>query len=76
MHSNSRTTRLDTGRRRQTACLPSGGCRGLDGLYVCSTHSGITLAPVLGALGTEEILSGDRPGLLLPFSPDRLMEKA
>ena len=49
---------------------------GLDGLYVCSTHSGITLAPVLGALGTEEILSGDRPELLLPFSPDRLMEKA
>jgi glycine/D-amino acid oxidase-like deaminating enzyme len=41
------------------------------GLYVCVTHSGITLAPALGMLGTQELLDGIRDNLLLPFGPDR-----
>ncbi len=50
-----------------------GRVAGVEGLYVCVTHSGITLAPVLGSCGAAEILGGDRHGLLLPFSPDRLV---
>ena len=43
------------------------------GLYICVTHSGITLAPALGALGADEILTDRRHELLQPFSPDRLI---
>ena len=50
-----------------------GQIEGVAGLYVCVTHSGITLAPVLGALGAREILQGQRDELLLPFMPDRLI---
>ena len=52
-----------------------GALPGLEGLYVCATHSGITLAPALGALGAVEILTGERHQLLQPFSPDRLMSQ-
>jgi glycine/D-amino acid oxidase-like deaminating enzyme len=45
----------------------------VDGLYICATHSGITLAPALGAMGAQEILTGHRHILLLPFAPDRLL---
>lgn len=43
------------------------------GLYMCVTHSGITLAPVLGALGAKEILDMERDHLIHPFAPDRLL---
>jgi glycine/D-amino acid oxidase-like deaminating enzyme len=46
---------------------------GVEGLYISVTHSGITLAPVLGALGAREILGGARDPLLAPFSPNRLL---
>lgn len=46
---------------------------GLAGLYVCVTHSGITLAPALAALGAREIVSGERDPLLAGFSPERLL---
>jgi glycine/D-amino acid oxidase-like deaminating enzyme len=50
-----------------------GALPGLAGLYVCLTHSGMTLAPALGALGAEEILHDERDALLAGYAPDRLM---
>lgn len=50
-----------------------GRINGRKGLYVCVSHSGITLAPALGGLGATEILSGARDPLLSPFGPDRLV---
>ncbi len=49
---------------------------GTDGVYLCVSHSGITLAPVLGALGAEEMLTGKRDDLLLPFGPERLLVRS
>ena len=42
------------------------------GLYLAMTHSGITLAPILGRFGTAEILGAGRDPLLAPYSWDRL----
>jgi glycine/D-amino acid oxidase-like deaminating enzyme len=52
-----------------------GRIQGKRGLYVCVTHSGITLAPALGEFGAREILGGDRDPLLQPFGPDRLLAR-
>jgi glycine/D-amino acid oxidase-like deaminating enzyme len=52
-----------------------GKVAGRPGLYVCVTHSGITLAPALGELGALEILEGERDPLLKPFAPDRLLAR-
>jgi glycine/D-amino acid oxidase-like deaminating enzyme len=45
----------------------------IEGLYVAVTHSGITLAPAIGAFGADEILSDQRNQLLKPYQPDRLI---
>lgn len=50
-----------------------GAVPGLDGLYLCVTHSGVTLAPVLGALGARDITGQGRHALLASFAPDRLL---
>ncbi|MBK0094213.1 FAD-binding oxidoreductase [Erwinia sp. S59] len=44
-------------------------------VYLMFTHSGMTLAPLLGRLGAEEILQGSRSALLHDYSPDRLLGK-
>ena len=44
---------------------------GAEGLYVIATHSGVTLAPVLGALMAEAMISRTTPELLQPFSLER-----
>jgi len=44
---------------------------GAANLYIVATHSGITLAPVLGKLMAEFIDSGSRPEALTPFSLKR-----
>jgi glycine/D-amino acid oxidase-like deaminating enzyme len=44
---------------------------GRTGLYVAVTHSGITLAPVIGRLVAKEILTGKREPLLDPYGVDR-----
>ncbi|MDT7692880.1 MAG: hypothetical protein QOI75_2247 [Pseudonocardiales bacterium] len=44
-------------------------------LYVVATHSGVTLAPLLGTLVAEEILGTPQP-LLAAFRPDRLLDGA
>jgi glycine/D-amino acid oxidase-like deaminating enzyme len=42
--------------------------------YVVVTHSGVTLAPILGALVAAEIVGGGAPSELLgPFRPPRLL---
>ena len=46
---------------------------GIEGLYVAVMHSGITLAPAVGALGANEILNDVRDDLLTPYHPDRVM---
>jgi len=44
---------------------------GAPGLYTVTTHSGVTLAPLLGALAAREI-TGSRPvSELAPYRPDR-----
>jgi glycine/D-amino acid oxidase-like deaminating enzyme len=48
-----------------------GAAPGLAGLTVAVTHSGVTLAPALGAMVAEEVLSGRRHPLLAPFGPER-----
>jgi glycine/D-amino acid oxidase-like deaminating enzyme len=40
-------------------------------VYAVATHSGVTLAPLLGRLAAEEILGGNSAELLAPFRPDR-----
>jgi glycine/D-amino acid oxidase-like deaminating enzyme len=48
-----------------------GAVPGLSNLYVVVTHSGVTLAPILGRYVTQEIMSGSRIEALAPFRPDR-----
>lgn len=41
------------------------------GLYVMTTHSGITLGPLLGDLLAEEIVRGKMPAMLAPYRYER-----
>ncbi len=50
----------------------AGALPGADGLYVIATHSGITLAPALGKLMAELVVSGQCPDALKPFGLERL----
>ena len=40
-------------------------------LYLATTHSGITLAPLIGELAAMEIIDGARVDLFAPYRPDR-----
>lgn len=44
---------------------------GAPDVYVCVTHSGITLAPILARYATREIIDGDRVDDLAPYRPER-----
>ena len=44
---------------------------GADGLYLIATHSGVTLAPVIGSLMAEMIKTGQTPAELQPFALER-----
>nr|WP_272926983.1 FAD-dependent oxidoreductase [Streptomyces sp. SID8382] len=44
-------------------------------VYLVATHSGITLAPLLGRLVSGELLEGTRSPLLDDYAPDRLIGK-
>jgi glycine/D-amino acid oxidase-like deaminating enzyme len=48
----------------------------LGGLYVAVSHSGVTLAPVLGRLVAAEVATQTADGLLAPFRPGRFAERA
>ena len=43
----------------------------IEGLYLAVTHSGITLAPLIGRYLTDEILTGRRHPILAAYSPAR-----
>jgi len=49
-----------------------GAVPGTHGLYLAVTHSGITLAPILGRYMTAEVLDETRAAALAPYRPDRL----
>jgi D-hydroxyproline dehydrogenase subunit beta len=49
----------------------AGRIPGHDNLYVCATHSGVTLAPLLAELATGEILHDADSPLLRTFRPAR-----
>jgi glycine/D-amino acid oxidase-like deaminating enzyme len=48
-----------------------GFCAGSPRVYLAVTHSGVTLAPVIGALASLEILDGARVELLEPYRLSR-----
>jgi glycine/D-amino acid oxidase-like deaminating enzyme len=47
---------------------------GVDGLYVTVMHSGITLAPIVGLLATQELTTGERDPALAPYRPSRFAQ--
>jgi glycine/D-amino acid oxidase-like deaminating enzyme len=47
----------------------------LEGLYLAVSHSGVTLAPVLGRLIAREVADQTADGLLAPFRPGRFAER-
>jgi len=49
----------------------AGALPGVPGLFVIATHSGITLAPLLGELLGAEMIDGTRDALLAGFRPER-----
>jgi glycine/D-amino acid oxidase-like deaminating enzyme len=44
-----------------------------EGLYLVSTHSGVTLGPLLGRLVSREVLEGRMEPRLEPYRPERLV---
>jgi glycine/D-amino acid oxidase-like deaminating enzyme len=48
-----------------------GSLPGVEGYYLCVTHSGVTLAPILGRLVARELTTGDAGTDLSAFRPDR-----
>jgi len=48
-----------------------GRASGTQGLYLASMHSGITLAPIVGRLASEEILANRQSDLLAPYRLSR-----
>jgi glycine/D-amino acid oxidase-like deaminating enzyme len=48
-----------------------GAVPGAPDVYVCVTHSGITLAPILARYTTREIIDGDRVDDLAAYRPER-----
>lgn len=52
-----------------------GPVAGVEGAYVVVTHSGITLAPILGRYVAREIMGGAAAPLLRPYRPDRFITR-
>ena len=48
-----------------------GALPGLPDIHVAVTHSGVTLAPIVGRLTTEEVLNSSRADLFAPYRPER-----
>ena len=46
----------------------------VDNVYVATTHSGITLTPLIGTLAAIEIAHGARVEMLAPFRPERFAD--
>jgi glycine/D-amino acid oxidase-like deaminating enzyme len=73
----ARLERLTLGfRPMPTDDLPVvGPVPGAPDVYVSVTHSGVTLAPILGRYVTQEIFDGDRVDALAPYRPERFSAK-
>ena len=50
-----------------------GGIPGLDGFYVVSSHSGVTLGPLWGRIAAAELLDGAPDARLAAFRPARFL---
>jgi glycine/D-amino acid oxidase-like deaminating enzyme len=50
-----------------------GAIPGMSDVHVAVTHSGVTLAPILGRYVTEEVMTGSRAEALAPFRPERFV---
>jgi glycine/D-amino acid oxidase-like deaminating enzyme len=48
-----------------------GALRSFPDLHVAVTHSGVTLAPIVGQLTAEEVLQGSRADMFEPYRPER-----
>jgi glycine/D-amino acid oxidase-like deaminating enzyme len=48
-----------------------GALPGVSDVHVAVTHSGVTLAPILGRYVTQEVMTGSRAEALEPFRPER-----
>jgi glycine/D-amino acid oxidase-like deaminating enzyme len=48
-----------------------GAVPGVSDVYVAVTHSGVTLAPILGQYVSQEVLTGTRVADLSPYRPER-----
>jgi glycine/D-amino acid oxidase-like deaminating enzyme len=48
-----------------------GALPGVSDVYVAVTHSGVTLAPILGRYVAQEVMTGSRAEALAPFRPER-----
>ena len=48
-----------------------GRAPGIEGLYLAIMHSGITLAPIVGKLASQELLANRQPELLSPYRLSR-----
>ena len=45
--------------------------KGTPNVYIALTHSGVTLAPLIGELAAMEIVDGVTVKMLSPYRPDR-----
>ena len=52
-----------------------GFCNAAPNLYIALMHSGVTLAPLVGELGTIEIVDGVHVEMLAPYRPERFISK-
>ncbi|BBC99447.1 hypothetical protein YGS_C1P0703 [Sphingobium sp. YG1] len=52
----------------------AGPVPGVKGAYVIVTHSGITLAPILGRYAAQEIVQGRDATVLTPYRPSRYID--
>ena len=50
-----------------------GFCEAAPNLYIALMHSGVTLAPLVGELGTVEIVDGADVEMLAPYRPERFI---
>ena len=50
-----------------------GAVPGMPNVYVVVTHSGVTLAPILGRYVTQEILHDSPAEFLMPYRPERFL---
>lgn len=55
---------------------PAVGALPVPGLWLALSHSGVTLAPAIGAFLAAEILTGRRESLLAPYAPGRVLQSA